>query len=67
MIYPHTREEVLQRGKTDDDLAGHLERVKLSYLLSREGGWDAVADWIDVLSGGEKQRIAVSCLSSRVV
>lgn len=63
MIYPHTREEALHRGKTDDDLASHLERVKLSYLLSREGGWDAVADWIDVLSGGEKQRIAVSSLS----
>jgi ATP-binding cassette subfamily D (ALD) protein 3 len=63
VIYPHTREEVLNRGKTDDDLAVHLERVKLSYLLSREGGWDAIADWIDVLSGGEKQRIAVSYLS----
>lgn len=63
MIYPHTREEALHRGQTDDDLASHLERVKLSYLLSREGGWDAIADWIDVLSGGEKQRIAVSSLS----
>lgn len=60
MIYPHTHDEVLRRGKTDADLANHLERVKLSYLLCREGGWDAVADWIDVLSGGEKQRIAVS-------
>lgn len=60
MIYPHTYDEVLRRGRTDTDLAEHLERVKLSYLLSREGGWDAIADWIDVLSGGEKQRIAVS-------
>ena len=62
MIYPHTRDEVLRRGKTDADLAIYLERVKLSYLLSREGGWDAVADWLDVLSGGEKQRIAVSSI-----
>lgn len=62
VIYPHTREEALHRGKTDDDLANHLERVKLSYLLSREGGWDAIADWIDVLSGGEKQRIAMARL-----
>jgi ATP-binding cassette subfamily D (ALD) protein 3 len=60
VIYPHTYDEVLRRGKTDADLADYLERVKLSYLLCREGGWDAVADWIDVLSGGEKQRIAVS-------
>ncbi|PNF17696.1 ATP-binding cassette sub-family D member 3 [Cryptotermes secundus] len=62
VIYPHTREEALHRGQTDDDLASHLERVKLSYLLSREGGWDAIADWIDVLSGGEKQRIAMARL-----
>ncbi|GFG33861.1 hypothetical protein Cfor_11055 [Coptotermes formosanus] len=62
VIYPHTHDEVLHRGKTDSDLASYLERVKLSYLLSREGGWDAVADWLDVLSGGEKQRIAMARL-----
>jgi ATP-binding cassette subfamily D (ALD) protein 3 len=60
VIYPHTYDEVLRRGKTDADIADYLEQVKLSYLLCHEGGWDAVADWIDVLSGGEKQQIAVS-------
>lgn len=49
-----------RRGKTDEDLVKHLERVQLGYLLQRKGGWDAIEDWIDVLSGGEKQRIAVS-------
>lgn len=62
VIYPHTHEEMRRRGKTDADLERHLERVQLSYLLTREGGWDAIADWIDVLSGGEKQRIAMARL-----
>jgi ABC-type uncharacterized transport system, permease and ATPase components len=60
VIYPHTQDEMLRRGMTDADLTAHLDRVQLSYLLTREGGWDAIADWIDVLSGGEKQRVAVS-------
>lgn len=59
MIYPQTREEMLRRGRTDEQLNTFLEIVQLSYLTTRDGGWDAVEDWMDVLSGGEKQRIAV--------
>jgi len=61
VIYPHTAEQMKALGKTDEDLVEHLDRVQLAYLLNRDGGWDAIADWLDVLSGGEKQRIAVSC------
>lgn len=68
IIYPHTKAEMQRRGNVnDEDLKKFLELVQLTHLLERENiansegqGWDAVADWMDVLSGGEKQRIAVS-------
>ncbi|XP_021344721.1 ATP-binding cassette sub-family D member 3-like [Mizuhopecten yessoensis] len=62
VIYPHSREEQLKKGIRDSQLEEILEKVQLSYILEREGGWDAVQDWMDVLSGGEKQRIAMSRL-----
>ncbi|VVC31598.1 ABC transporter type 1, transmembrane domain,AAA+ ATPase domain,P-loop containing nucleoside [Cinara cedri] len=62
VTYPHTKEEMQRRKKSDIDIAQHLERVQLSYLLQRDQGWDTVADWMDVLSGGEKQRIAMARL-----
>ncbi|CAG4941238.1 unnamed protein product [Parnassius apollo] len=62
VIYPQTREEMIRRGRTDEELNRFLEIVQLSYLTNREDGWDAVEDWMDVLSGGEKQRIAMARL-----
>ncbi|XP_069128323.1 ATP-binding cassette sub-family D member 3-like [Argopecten irradians] len=62
VIYPHSREEQLKKGVRDSQLEDILEKVQLSYILEREGGWDSVQDWMDVLSGGEKQRIAMARL-----
>lgn len=62
LIYPHTHSDMKKQGLTDDKLIEYLGRVQLAYLVEREGGLNAVADWLDVLSGGEKQRVAVSIL-----
>jgi ATP-binding cassette subfamily D (ALD) protein 3 len=60
IIYPHTAEDMRSRGTTDADLLQLLEQVQLGSLAARPGGLSAVCDWADVLSGGEKQRVAMS-------
>jgi ATP-binding cassette, subfamily D (ALD), member 3 len=41
-----------RKGKTDDDIRTLLKYVRLEYIEDREGGFDSVNDWADVLSGG---------------
>lgn len=57
VIYPHTHAEFITSGKTTDDIMDILKAVHLEYLPDREGGWNTVKEWRDVLSGGEKQRV----------
>lgn len=59
IIYPHKKPA---EGVTDEFLVGLLKEVKLEYLVEREGGIDAQNDWKEMLSGGEKQRIAMARL-----
>lgn len=55
----------------DERLQAVLEDVKLAYLLEREGGWDVTANWEDMLSLGEQQRLGMvrpgrpSCLERK--
>ncbi|ORZ16636.1 ABC transporter transmembrane region 2-domain-containing protein [Lobosporangium transversale] len=62
VIYPDTKQQALAKGFTDAKLFELLSVVHLGYLIDREGGWDSVQDWADVLSGGEKQRVAMARL-----
>ncbi|KAL2620730.1 hypothetical protein R1flu_000935 [Riccia fluitans] len=46
----------------DRKLDSILQDVKLTYLLDREGGWDTTANWEDMLSLGEQQRLGMARL-----
>jgi ABC-type uncharacterized transport system fused permease/ATPase subunit len=59
IIYPDSHGDMRRKGIKDENLNDLLDKVQLTYLIQREGGFDGVQDWMDVLSGGEKQRIAV--------
>ncbi|RLV91118.1 Peroxisomal long-chain fatty acid import protein 2 [Spathaspora sp. JA1] len=60
IIYPYTYTDMLEMGYNDDYLFHILREVKLEYLLNREGSFNAVKDWKDVFSGGEKQRMSIA-------
>lgn len=62
VIYPHTEMDMAENGWRDADLQKVLDDSKLGYLVSREGGWDTMKTWKDVLSGGEKQRMGFARL-----
>jgi len=54
---------VRAKGVTDADLLGILRILDLEHLVDMyPEGWDAEAEWRDVLSGGLQQRVAMARL-----
>ncbi|XP_076850753.1 ATP-binding cassette sub-family D member 3a isoform X2 [Brachyhypopomus gauderio] len=62
VIYPDTHDDQKKKGISDHVLKEYLDNVQLGHILNREGSWNTVQDWMDVLSGGEKQRMAMARL-----
>ncbi|CAK7567404.1 MAG: ATP-binding cassette long-chain fatty acid transporter pxa1 [Sporothrix epigloea] len=60
VIYPDGEADMRDRRKNEYDLKRVLDDAHLGYLPAREGGWDTKKEWKDVLSGGEKQRMAIA-------
>ncbi|MEO1069725.1 MAG: ATP-binding cassette domain-containing protein, partial [Cyanobacteria bacterium J06638_6] len=52
LLYPHTSQDI-----ENDTLQTALEKVNLTDLAERFGGFDAHEEWSDVLSLGEQQRL----------
>lgn len=62
ILYPDGLREMRDKGVTDADLYRILSVVEIEHIVERQGGWDAEAEWTDVLSGGLQQRVAMARL-----
>eukprot|EP00344_Euplotes_crassus_P008102 CAMPEP_0196998558 /NCGR_PEP_ID=MMETSP1380-20130617/3918_1 /TAXON_ID=5936 /ORGANISM="Euplotes crassus, Strain CT5" /LENGTH=436 /DNA_ID=CAMNT_0042415169 /DNA_START=774 /DNA_END=2084 /DNA_ORIENTATION=- len=62
IIYPDRKIEMTKKRMTDKKLRDILKILTLDYIVEREGGLNTERNWTDVLSGGEKQRMAIARL-----
>ncbi|KAI0479382.1 ABC transporter transmembrane region 2 [Xylariaceae sp. FL0804] len=63
ITYPDSLRTVRARGVTDAQLLDILKILSLEHLVDLyDEGWDAEAEWRDVLSGGLQQRVAMARL-----
>ncbi|XP_017785188.1 PREDICTED: ATP-binding cassette sub-family D member 2 [Nicrophorus vespilloides] len=61
IIYPDTQADMINKQVTEEDLRRIMSLVHLDHIVDRDG-FTVVKDWTDILSGGEKQRMAVARL-----
>ncbi|KIO02384.1 hypothetical protein M404DRAFT_147834 [Pisolithus tinctorius Marx 270] len=57
VIYPHSEEQMRERGVSDADLLAVLAVVQMDGMVEREG-WDVTREWRETLSGGDQQKLA---------
>ncbi|KAI1821061.1 ABC transporter transmembrane region 2-domain-containing protein [Xylaria intraflava] len=63
ITYPDSLRTVRARGVSDAELLDILKILSLEHLVDLYAeGWDAEAEWRDVLSGGLQQRVAMARL-----
>lgn len=61
IIYPDTVDDMLTKNYTEEMLHEIMKTVSLEHIVARDS-FDVVRDWKDILSGGEKQRMAIARL-----
>lgn len=52
---------MINKQVTEEDLRRIMKQAHLSHIVDRDG-FNSVKDWTDILSGGEKQRMAIARL-----
>jgi ATP-binding cassette subfamily D (ALD) protein 3 len=62
IIYPHNKLQMRKKKFTDKKIKELLKIVQLDVYCNKGKGLDEFSNWNDVLSGGEKQRIAMARL-----
>lgn len=61
IIYPDTHVDMINKQVGEEDLQKIMRMVHLEHIVERDTFY-TVKDWTDILSGGEKQRMAVARL-----
>lgn len=61
VIYPDTYADMINKQVTEEDLRKIMRLVHLDHIVERDT-FHEIKDWTDILSGGEKQRMAVARL-----
>eukprot|EP00035_Acanthoeca_spectabilis_P033427 m.23582 g.23582 ORF g.23582 m.23582 type:complete len:617 (+) comp5969_c0_seq2:188-2038(+) len=63
VLYPMATTAATKHGWGDTEVRTALQQAGLGAVVEREGGIHACREWADVLSGGERQQLAIARLA----